>query len=140
MPRLTPEQLQEARRRSGRLGGRPRKPTVDEARTAALEKLVPKSINVLQEHLESGRLDAWRPALRILEHAWGRPKETVEVHDDAADRPLEELSLAELTEMRRRLAEQNSESSDDSAGALSRGRTHGVTVKKSCPLSTPSMV
>ena len=88
---------------SGRLGGRPRKPTVEEARTRALEKLVPKSISVLQEHLGSGRLDAWRPALRILEHAWGRPKETVEVHDEVTERPIDTLGLAELETLQRRL-------------------------------------
>ena len=32
MPSLTPAELQAARRASGRLGGRPRKPTVSEAR------------------------------------------------------------------------------------------------------------
>ena len=113
MPRLTPEQLQEARRKSGRLGGRPRRPTVEEARTAALGKLVPKSIAVLREHLDSGRQDAWRPALRILEHAWGRPKETVEVQDDLADRPLEDLGLAELQALRSRLLTSRSDGEVD---------------------------
>jgi hypothetical protein len=78
MPRLTPEELQRARRASGRLGGRPPKPTVEEARRAALEELVRKSLKVLKEHLDSGRPDTWRATLRVLEHAWGRPKETVE--------------------------------------------------------------
>jgi hypothetical protein len=108
MARLTPEELQAARRRSGRLGGRPRKPTTEEARQAALEKLVPKSLKVLTEHLESGRPDSWRPALRILEHAWGRPKETVEVQEDLSERPLDELTQAELYErLRQYLAEQS---------------------------------
>src|SRR3954452_24388188 len=75
MPRLTPQQLQEARRRSGKLGGRPANPTVAEARTAALERLVPKAIRVLEEHLDSGRPDAWRSACKILEHSWGPPPE-----------------------------------------------------------------
>jgi hypothetical protein len=75
MPTLTPKQLQEARRASGNLGGRPRKPTVDEARAAALERLVPKAIRVLEEQLDAGGKDAWRPALRVLDHAWGRPPE-----------------------------------------------------------------
>jgi hypothetical protein len=98
MPRLTAEELQEARRRSGRLGGRPPKPTAEEARRAALEKLVPKSLKVLTEHLESGRPDGWRPALRILEHAWGRPRETVEWVDESLERPLEDLGTAALVE------------------------------------------
>jgi hypothetical protein len=58
---------------------------------------------VLTEHLESGRPDSWRPALRILGHAWGRPKETVEVQEYLADRPLEDLGLAELTERLRQM-------------------------------------
>ena len=74
MPRLSPVELQEARRQSGRLGGRPRKPTVEEARREALQELVPKSLRVLEEHLDSGRPDSWRAALRVLEHAWGRPR------------------------------------------------------------------
>jgi hypothetical protein len=98
MPRLTPEELQAARRRSGRLGGRPRKPTIEEARQVALEKLVPKSIAVLDEALASGRPDAWRPALRVLEHAWGRPRETVEVHEDLAEKDPDEMGMAELLE------------------------------------------
>ena len=54
------------------------------------------SLKVLEEHLESGRPDSWRPALRILEHAWGRPKETVEVQEDLADKPVDALTLEEL--------------------------------------------
>jgi hypothetical protein len=75
VPRLTPAELQKARRASGNLGGRPRKPTVDEARAEALERLVPKAIRVLEEQLDAGGKDAWRPALRVLDHAWGRPPE-----------------------------------------------------------------
>ncbi len=71
MPRLNPDELQEARRRSGRLGGRPPKPTADEARRAALDRLVPKAIKVLEEALDSGKGEAWRPALRLLEHSCG---------------------------------------------------------------------
>ena len=69
MPSLTPEQLQEARRRSGRLGGRPRKPTVEEARQAALDELVPRALKVLRAHLGEGdevNADAWRAALRVF--------------------------------------------------------------------------
>ena len=38
---------------------------------------MPKAIRVLEEHLDSGRADAWRPALRVLEHQWGRPPEQI---------------------------------------------------------------
>jgi hypothetical protein len=78
MPSLTPTELQEARRRSGRLGGRPRKPTVEEARRAALDELVPKALRVLNEHLDKGGPDAWRAALRVFEHAYGRAPEQPE--------------------------------------------------------------
>jgi hypothetical protein len=67
MPSLTPTELQEARRRSGRLGGRPRKPTVEEARQAALEELAPASIKSLRAHLGDGDPDAWRAGLRCSE-------------------------------------------------------------------------
>ena len=74
-PSLTPAQLQEVHRRSGRIGGRPRKPTVEEARQAALEELIPKSLQVLRAHLGEGdsvNPEAWRAALRVFEHAYGR--------------------------------------------------------------------
>ena len=71
MPSLTPAELQEARIRSGRLGGRPRKPSVEEARRVALDELVPKALRVLNEHLDKGGPDAWRAALRIFEHQYG---------------------------------------------------------------------
>jgi hypothetical protein len=73
--------LQAARRRSGRLGGRPRKPTVDDARQAALDKLVPKALKVLEAHLgeeNDVNPDAWRAALRVFEHAYGRAPEQVD--------------------------------------------------------------
>ena len=78
MPSLTPAELQEARIRSGRLGGRPKKPTVEEARRAALDELVPKALRVLNEHLDKGGPDAWRAALRIFEHQYGRAPEQPE--------------------------------------------------------------
>jgi hypothetical protein len=102
MPRLTPAELQEARLRSGKLGGRPRKPTVDEARSDALERLVPKAIRVLEEYLDSGRPDAWRPAARVLDHAWGRPPEHVVAHEVAVPRTvaeIEQMSTADLIEL-----------------------------------------
>src|SRR4051812_27460341 len=71
MPSLTPDELQEARRRSGRLGGRPRKPSRDEARAAALEALVPPAIASLRAHLGDGDPAAWRAGLRVLDLAYG---------------------------------------------------------------------
>src|SRR4051794_37335651 len=124
MPSLTPLQLQEARRRSGKLGGRPANPTVAEARIAALERLVPKAIRVLEEHLESGRPDAWRSACRILEHSWGRPPEPlaeVVAPIDVDPSGLDQLSTAELQALvrqgrERRLASANDASSTDVKG------------------------
>src|SRR5262245_5869581 len=84
VPSLTPEQLQEARRRSGRLGGRPPKPTVEEARRAALEELVPPAIKSLKAHLGDGDPEAWRAALRVFEHAFGRPQEQPLAPEDLA--------------------------------------------------------
>lgn len=81
MARLSPSELQEARRRSGRLGGRPRKPTVEEARQAALDELVPKALQVLKAHLGEGddvNPDAWRAALRVFEHQFGRAPEQID--------------------------------------------------------------
>ena len=97
MARLKPDELQAARVRSGRLGGRPRKPTVDEARSEALERLLPKATRVLEEHLDSGRPDAWRSALRVLEHGWGRAPEHLvpqPVVDEFND--FENMSTAQL--------------------------------------------
>jgi hypothetical protein len=104
MPTLTPAELLEARRASGRLGGRPRKPTLDEARADALERLVPRSIRVLEEHLDSDRPDAWRSAHKILEHAWGRPPDHVQLEiplDGEID--LKTLTDVELQALKRRL-------------------------------------
>jgi hypothetical protein len=75
MPSLTPAELQEARRRSGKLGGRPPRPSREEARAAALEELVPPAIKSLRAHLDDGDPNAWRAALRVFEHAFGRPQE-----------------------------------------------------------------
>ena len=94
MPSLTPAELQEARKRSGRLGGRPRKPTVEEARRAALDELVPKALRVLNEHLDRGGPDAWRAALRVFEHAYGR----------APEQPVDDVGLPENAEEVRNLS------------------------------------
>jgi hypothetical protein len=100
MARLTASELQDARRRSGRLGGRPAKPTVGEARATGLERLVPKAIQVLEEHLVSGRPDAWRSAHRILEHHWGKPPEyiapTALDNAEIDGLNLDEMSTADL--------------------------------------------
>jgi hypothetical protein len=86
MARLTPVQLQAARVSSGRLGGRPRKPTVAEARQAALEELGPAAIRSLKEHLGNGDPSAWRASLRVLEMAFSRPEdEEPSLPTDAAD-------------------------------------------------------
>lgn len=95
MAKLSPDELQAARVRSGRLGGRPRKPTVEEARSEALERLLPKATRVLEEHLDSGRPDAWRSALRVLEHGWGRPVE----HVPSTLPDMTDIGLAELRAM-----------------------------------------
>ena len=104
MARLTPEELRAARIRSGNLGGRPRKPTGEEARAAALERLVPKSVKVLEDKLESGGPDAWRPALRVLEHAWGRPPDKVESEPVLEDGDLDfaKMPMAQLMALARR--------------------------------------
>jgi hypothetical protein len=48
MASLIPAELHEATKRSGRLGGRPRKPTVAEAREAASEELMPAANSLAQ--------------------------------------------------------------------------------------------
>jgi hypothetical protein len=49
-------------------------PTQSEARAAALEALVPPAILSLKAHPGTGDPLAWRAALRVLEHAIGRPR------------------------------------------------------------------
>jgi hypothetical protein len=93
VPTLTPEQLREARVRSGRLGGRPRKPTVEEARQAALEPLVPAAIQSLAAHLGDGDPAAWRAAFRVIELLYGKPSETVDVDATLVD----PLRIREMT-------------------------------------------
>src|SRR5262249_13430122 len=41
--------------------------------------------------------ESWPPALRILDHVWSRPQETVQVQE-LANRPLEDLGYGELVE------------------------------------------
>jgi hypothetical protein len=51
---------------------------VAEARAAALEELVPLAMKSLLAHLGDGDPASWRAALRVLEHAFGRPAEIPE--------------------------------------------------------------
>jgi hypothetical protein len=99
MTRLSPVELSEARRRSGNLGGRPRKPTQAEARASALEELVPAAIKSLAAHLGDGDPVAWRAALRVFELSYGKPAETVELDVDVVD----PLHVAEMTSAERAL-------------------------------------
>jgi hypothetical protein len=97
MPSLTPQELQEARRKSGRLGGRPPKVTVAEARQAALDELVPAAVKSLKAHLGDGDPAAWRAALRVFEQAFGRPVEV----------PAEEVAVPDtLAEVKKLTGEQ----------------------------------
>ena len=48
------------------------------ARRAALDEVVPKALRVLNDHLDKGGPDAWRAALRIFEHQYGRAPEQAE--------------------------------------------------------------
>ena len=97
MPRLSPAELSEARRASGNLGGRPRKPPQAEARDAALAELVPPAILSLKAHLGTGDPLAWRAALRVLEHAIGRPAET----PDEPEPPADPMGFARMTQRQR---------------------------------------
>jgi hypothetical protein len=91
MARLTPAELQAARVRSGKLGGRPRLPTPTEAREAALDRLVPGSLRALAAHLgteSEPNPDAWRAALKVLELRYGPPPpepENVAIPSDPND-------------------------------------------------------
>ena len=69
-----------------KLGGRPRRPSVGEARREALRELEPKAVQVLREQLESGDESVrHRAAVKVLEYVRGRPAQTL-VHDH--DQPL----------------------------------------------------
>jgi hypothetical protein len=88
------------------LGGRPRKPTSDEAREAALERLMPKALRVLKEKIEANDQDSWRATVKLIEYGWGRPAEHVEVHGET---PVELLSLEQLRALRARLLDEHPE-------------------------------
>ena len=72
----------------GPVGGRPRKPTSEEARRAALDELVPKALRVLNDDLDKGGADAWRAALRVFEYEFGR----------AAEQPQEPFAMPTTVE------------------------------------------
>jgi hypothetical protein len=87
---------------------------------------VPKAIRVLEEHLDSGRADAWRPALRVLEHQWGRPPEQITSEPVLEDGELdfEKMSTSQLAAFVREhrasgYAATESESADDSPAVSS---------------------
>jgi hypothetical protein len=106
MPTPTPDELQRARRASGRLGGRPRKPTRDEARERALEDLVPKALKVLGKHLGDGEnvnAESWRAALRVFEFAFGRPPDEAR---ETSRTGIENLSVDERRNLCANLIEQ----------------------------------
>jgi len=50
---------------------------------------------VLEEHLDSGRPDAWRSACKIIEHSWGRPPDPL--NEIAAPVDVDPLRLSELS-------------------------------------------
>jgi hypothetical protein len=117
MPSLTPAELQVARVQSGRLGGRPRKPTQAEARDRVLEELLPDSILALKKHLDGGDPSSWRAALRVLELVVPRAAEPDEqsvalpetAHEIAA------LGWRELQLLAARILVEPSHASDDQA-------------------------
>jgi hypothetical protein len=102
-PSLTPSQLQEARRASGRLGGRPKLPTRAEARQAVLDELVGPALQSLKAHLGTGNADAWRSALKILELQFGRVADPIEVDVDVDPFQVAAMSPAERSQLVRRV-------------------------------------
>ena len=106
MPSLTPEQLQAARKASGRLGGRPRKPTIDEARRESLRELVPEAVRVLEQSLRSDderlRLAAAR---EVFDRSGGRPPQRIESHAPTVAERLGEMAAEQLDELAREALE-----------------------------------
>ena len=88
MPRPTPEQLQEYRRRSGRLGGRPKKPTSQRPSRSSLRSWCRWRLRVKQKAMGAyldGEGEAG-PAVRasddVLDRSWGRATQRTEVTHD----------------------------------------------------------
>jgi hypothetical protein len=94
----------------GKKGGRPKNPTVAEARALTLESLVPRALVVLQESLESTELKfRFQAARDVLDRSWGRPAQTTRISTEVpADKPWEELTPEEeqavLAQLERKLA------------------------------------
>jgi hypothetical protein len=104
--RLKPEELAEARKRTGKLGGRPRRPTRDEAREAAIERLTPKALQAIERKLDTEDPDSWRAGVALLAYAWPKPAEQVEVRADAQ---VEEMTIEQLRALRSKLLEAHPE-------------------------------
>jgi hypothetical protein len=115
MPSLTPAELQAARRASGHLGGRPRKPTVTEAREAALAELVPPSIARLKQHIESDAPDAWKAGIRVLELAFARTDNEETFSFPTSIEAIEAMSWKQLTFLATALT---GESTDEENGVV----------------------
>ncbi len=85
---------------------------------------------MLEEHLDSGRADAWRPALRVLEHGWGRLPEKIESEVPlGGELDFEKMSTARLTEFVRERREERASAevlaqAEESAGSATSARSH----------------
>ena len=133
-----PADLSEARRASGRLGGRPRKPTQAEAPAAALEELVPAAIKSLRAHVGDGDPGDWRAALRVFELSYGKPAETVEVELDQVD----PLRIGEMTREERgvlvaRLLKQHPHLAELMPERLRKARDSPLPLKRDLRAGTP---
>ena len=103
LPRLSPAELSEARRASGNLGGRPRKPTQAEARAAALELLVPLAIKSWPLTWVMVILLRGEAGLRCSS-SYGKPAEMVEdIPEDVDPFQVAAMSRAERAELVRRV-------------------------------------
>lgn len=61
-----------------------------------MEELVPAAIKSLRAHLGDGDPNAWRAALRVFEHAFGRAPEQVEEFAMPAVEEIANLSWTQL--------------------------------------------
>src|SRR5215467_13945064 len=122
MASLTPAELQAARVASGRLGGRPRKPTVTEARQAALDELVPAAVRSLQAHIGDGDPSAWRASLRVLELAFAKSDNDEEFRFPTDLAEIEAMSWKQLTFLATALT---GESIDEENGVVAVIETNG---------------
>ena len=123
MARLRAAELQQARVRSGRLGGRPRLPTSTERREATLDALIPASLRCLGAHLgdeQNPNPDAWRAALKLLELRFGAaPTEAENVSLPVAADDVERMSWQQLQLLAASLITVTA--TDDDAVALTEG-------------------